>query len=115
MEDADLFIIDAPRPPGSSGDGIVGLGASSTPAPLHGPPIAPFYGLPPCTDTRGMGLETFEGRGPVRKSAGTTRPPTVQPEVWQKYSPELKAEAVEVYLAQLASDAAAFGGAAALV
>ncbi len=75
--------------------------------------MAPFYGLPPGTDTRGMGLESFDGRGPVRKSAGTTRPPTIPPEVWQSYSPDNKAEAIKEYIAQLASDAAAFGGVAA--
>ncbi len=91
------------------------LGANSTPAPLPGPPMAPFYGFPPGTDTRGMGLETIDGRGPVRKSAGTPRPPTIQPEVWQSYSPENKAEVIKEYLAQLAADAALFGGVAALV
>ncbi len=60
-----------------------------------------------------MGLESFDGRGPVRKSAGTTRPPTIPPEVWQSYSPDNKAEAIKEYIAQLASDAAAFGGVAA--
>ncbi len=73
----------------------------------------PFYGLPLGTDTRGMGWEFFDGRGPVRKSAGTTRPPTIQPEVWQGYSPGKKAIAIEEYLAQIASDATAFGGVAA--
>ena len=102
-----------PRPPGSSEDGIVGLGANLTSVSSPGPPMAPFYGLPPGTDIRGLGLETFVGRGAVRNSTGTTRPPTIPPELWQLKSPELKAEAVEVYLAQLAADAAAFAGVAA--
>ena len=113
MEDADLLIIDALRPPGSSGDGIVGLGANLTSVPLPGPPMAPFYGLPPGTDIRGLGLETFVGRGAVRNSTGATRPPTIPPELWQLKSPELKAEAVDACLAQLAADAAAFAGVAA--
>ncbi len=67
-------------------------------------PTAPFYGLPPGTDIRGMGLESFDGRGRVAKSAKTTRPPTIPPELWTKTSPSEKKDAIEVYLAQLAAD-----------
>ncbi len=92
---------------------LVILGANPTPAPLPGPPMAPFYGLPPGTDTRGMGLESFDGRGPVRKSTGATRPPTIPPEVWGTHSPKKQNKAIEEYLAQLAADAAAYAGVAA--
>ncbi len=86
LDDVELDV-DEPRPPGSSGDGLGGLGSSLAPGPVPGPPMAPFYGLPPGTDTRGLGLESFDGRGPVRKSAGTTRPPTIPPEFWGTYAP----------------------------
>ena len=54
-----------------------------------------------------MGLESFEGRGRVGKSAKTTRPPTIPPELWQKTSPNDKEAAIKDYLAQLAADKAA--------
>ncbi len=62
----------------------------------------PFWGHPPGTDTRGMGLESFDGRGPVRKSKGATRPPTIPPAVWGKASPKIQAAAINTYVEQLA-------------
>ena len=55
-----------------------------------------------------MGLESFDGRGRVGKSAKTTRPPTIPPELWQKASPSEKEDAIKIYLAQLAADKIAY-------
>ena len=71
-----------PRPPGSSSDGI---GVSSERLDTL-PPTHQNSSPAPGTDTRGLGLETFEGRGSVRMRKGTTRPPTIPPEFWQKHS-----------------------------
>ena len=75
--------------------------------------MEPSYGLPLGTDTRGVGLESVDGRGPVMKSAGATRPLTIPPEAWQTYSHEDDNTAIEECLAQLAADAAAYAGVAA--
>ena len=81
---------------GASGSGLDGAAASQEGpyAPPHLPPdtdigsdgnppagaMLPAYtGIAPGTDTRGMGLESFPGRGKVRKRKGTTRPPTIPP------------------------------------
>ncbi len=44
------------------------------------------------------------GSGSVVKSARTTRPPTIPPEVWTTSSPGEEKDTIEVYLAQLADD-----------
>ena len=59
-----------PRPPGSSSDGAGVSSQRSDPVPppvIQSPPA-------PGTDTRGLGLESFDGRGSVRMRKGTTRP-----------------------------------------
>ncbi len=59
------------------------LGSPPTdPSPLQG-------GLVPSGDTRGLGLETFPGRGPTRKWTGSTRPPNIPSELWQTSSAKM--------------------------
>ena len=75
-----------PRPPGSSSDGAGVSSQRSDPVPppaIQSPPA-------PGTDTRGLGLETFDGRGSVRMRKGTTRPPTIPPELWGTHSKKRK-------------------------
>ena len=73
---------EPPRPPGSSGD--------LPPVPTFPPPDevsakagpqSEYTETAPGTDTRGLGLETFDGRGSVRVRKGSTRPPTIPPEL----------------------------------
>jgi hypothetical protein len=86
-----------PRPAGSStdkADATLARGGAAadivvpSPIPLPAPAeVIPSPGglLSANTgvDTRGLGLETFGGRGGVRKSKNTTRPPNIPPELWQ--------------------------------
>jgi hypothetical protein len=58
--------------------------------PSHDGPLSGNTGLAPGTDTRGMGLETFGGRGGVRVRKGSTRPPDISPELWQSISKKKK-------------------------
>ncbi len=106
-DDIEALPLDDPLPAGigsgSSGD----YGATWVPGSVPPYPTAPFYGLPPGTDVRGMGLESFDGRGRAAKSATANRPPTIPPELWQKTSPNGKKDAIKDYLAQLAADKAA--------
>ena len=70
--------------PGSSTDGLGVATAGSDPLAPPSVPLAGVLppqggalsanGIAPGTDTRGMGLETFEGRGSVRVRKGSTRP-----------------------------------------
>ena len=66
--------------------------ADALPSPYHdlgSPPTAPSPpqgGVVPAGDTRGLGLESSPGRGPIRKYKGSTRPPTIPSELWQGVS-----------------------------
>ncbi len=106
-DDIEAPPTDDPLPAGISGGSSGDVGVSWVPGSVPPRPSAPFFGLPPGTDVRGMGLEYFEGRGAVAKNARTTRPPTIPPELWTKTSPSEKGDAIKVYLAQLAADKAA--------
>ena len=69
----DVSDDEAERPPADSDEPLAK--AETTPVPAR----APVTG----TDTRGLGLETFEGRGPtgaVRVRRGSTRAPHISPE-----------------------------------
>ncbi len=91
--------------------------ADALPSPYHdlgSPPTAPSPppgGVVPAGDTRGSGLESFPGRGPIRKYKGSTRPPTTPSELWQGMSKKRQKKAIAEYKEELA--AAAVTGAAA--
>ncbi len=103
-DDIEALPLDDPLPAGISAGSSGYNGASWIPGSVPPRPSAPFYGLPPGTDIRGMGLEYFEGRGAVAKSARTTRPPTIPPELSTRTSPSEKEDAIKVQLAQPAAD-----------
>ena len=111
-----------PRPAASSTDGIdVSVARSDIPQPSDVPPaetrpsqdgLLSVTGIAPGTDTRGLGLETFAGRGSVRVRKGSTRPPSIPPELWQRISKKRQQIAIAEYqdelaAARLASTAAA--------
>ena len=84
----------------------VARASGDAPLPPDAPPVETMpaqagsssaNGVAPGTDTRGMGLETFEGRGAVRHRKGTSRPPTISPELWQSISAKRKKEAIADY------------------
>ena len=60
-----------------------------------------------------MGLETFDERGGVRSRKGSTRPPTISPELWQLHTARKKKAAIAEYLAGLAAASAAAAAVAA--
>ena len=53
-------------------------------------------------DTRGLGLETFLGRGGVRVRKGSTGPHIISSELWQSISKKRKQAAIREYERDLA-------------
>jgi hypothetical protein len=97
-----------PRAAGSSTDLPNAAADVSSPITLLPAEAAPRGELLSAnTDTRGLGLETFAGRGGVRKSKNTSRPPYIMPELWGKYSKKKKDIAIAEYEQELADTAAA--------
>ena len=94
---------DPSTPPSDRAPPLGEVAAEAGPLPTNTRP-------PTGVDTRGMGLETFDGRGGVRTRKGSSRPPTISPEIWQMHSAKRKKEAIAEYLAEIAiasaSDAA---------
>ena len=88
---------DSPPPETSQPQGRLssanGIAPPADPSPPQGG-LSSANGLAFGTDTRGLGLETFDGRCSVRMRKGATRPRSIPPEVWQRYSKKRKLEAI---------------------
>ncbi len=123
-DEADGPDTDADEPSGSYkllfGPADPRIDADAVPPPHHelgSPPTDPSPlqgGWVPAGDTRGLGLESSPRRGKVRKYTGSTRPPTIPSELWQKSSAKTKTKAIAEYKAELAAAAASSSAAPAI-